>query len=151
MTNPKKSKISRREFLIGLGGVVGASVVGWIAVPKVVKLFTRSDNTTSYPGLLDCLQIRDTNLGTELIDVSDPSTPTLVCQVNQIGGTILHELNGRNSLEDIAKATANSLSEEVSDIESFTGRVALFISKIAEAGFIKEPFFVKIIEKEYIS
>jgi hypothetical protein len=152
MSDFDSKKLSRRDFLIVLGGVVGASVVGWIAAPKVSSLFSPgSKETSSSPELLDCLRIKDIAGGTEVYDVSDPSKPTLVCKVNQIGGVILHQLNGRNTLEDIVRATGANLNEKPTNVDLFTSRVALFITKLAGAGFMKKPFYVNLTVNEYAS
>ena len=151
MEKEEKKQLTRRDFLIVFGGAVGLSIAGWVAVPKLIKAVNPLVKATQTPGLLDCLDIRDTSEGSELIDMTDPLNPTLVCQVNQVGGTILHSMNGRNSLEEIIKSTARILPEVPGKEEEFASKVALFITKMAEAGFINEPFYINLTKQEFVS
>ena len=151
MDKNEKNQFTRRDFLIVLGGAVGLTIAGWVAAPKLIKAISPLAKASQTPCLLDCLEIRDTADGSELFDLTDALNPTLVCQVNPTGGAILHAMNGRNSLEKIVESTARSLPETPENAEEFSSKVALFITKMAEAGFVSEPFFVNLTKSEFVS
>lgn len=151
METTDNKQFTRRDFLIVLGGAVGLSIAGWVAAPKLIKTINPLAKASQTPCLLDCLEIRDTSDGSELYDLTDALNPTLVCQVNPTGGVILHAMNGRNTLEEIAQSTARALPEAPGNAEGFSSKVALFITKMAEAGFVSEPFYVNLTKKEYVS
>ncbi len=150
MEKSDKKQLSRRDFLIVLGGA-GLSIAGWVAAPKLFKAVNNLAKGSQTPSLLDCLSIRDTLDGCELYDMTDTLNPTLVSQVNPVGGAILHAMNGRNSLEEIVQSTARALPEAPENAEEFASKVALFITKMAEAGLVSEPFYVNLTKAEYVS
>jgi hypothetical protein len=143
--------LTRRDFLITLGGIAGAAVVGWIASPKSVELVSKITSPAAFPELLDCLQVRNGDDGTEVYDASDKSNPTLVCKVNETGGSILRQLDGRHSMMQIIQTTTESIGEKPSNPDLFASKIALFIVKLAEAGFIKQPFYINVIENTFVS
>jgi len=152
MTNKTvTTHLTRREFLITLGGIAGAVVVGWIASPKSVALISKFTSPAAFPELLDCLEVKNGDDGTEVYDASDKSNPTLVCKVNETGGSIMRQLDGRHSMMQIIQTTTESIGEKPSNPDLFASKIALFIVKLAEAGFIKQPFYINIIENTFVS
>jgi hypothetical protein len=75
----------------------------------------------------------------------------LVCKVNQTGGSILRQLDGRHSMMQIIQTTTESIGEKPSNPDLFASKIALFIVKLAEAGFIKQPFYINVIENTFVS
>jgi hypothetical protein len=146
-----KSRFTRREFLITLEGLIGATVVGWIVVPEARQLLATREQDSSFPELLDCLVIKDIDGRVGLFDASDPGNPMLVCEVNQIGGYILGELNGKNAFDDIVRRMTGKIGREPSNFGTFASGIATFIARLAEAGFLKNTFLINIVENTVAS
>jgi hypothetical protein len=144
-------KLNRREFIIALGGLTGAAIIGWIAVPKTVEVISQWSNLSLQPELLDCLEIRNGDGRTEIYDISEKTNPILVCKVNTVGGSILRQLDGRHSMNEIIQTVRQSIGITPSETDPFASKVALFITGLAEAGFIKRPFFVNLVENPIVS
>jgi hypothetical protein len=144
-------KLTRREFIIALGGITGAAIIGWIASPKIVSELSQFSDPSKFPELLDCLEIRNGDGGTEVYDLSEKTNPTLVCKVNAIGGTVLQQLDGRHSMNEIVQTVSQKVGKTSSDPDQFASKVALFITGLAEAGFIKQPFFVNLVQDAIVT
>ena len=143
------TRFSRRQFLIALEGVLGLTIAGVIIAPKVADSVAAARGASPRPALLDCLELRPGPEGVDVYDLSAPGAPTLVCSVNSVGGQILPELNGAHTLDGIVEATLQKLGRQRADPQAFGGKVALFIAELAQAGFLKQPFYVEVIEERF--
>ena len=144
-------KFSRREFLYMLEGLAGLAIAGWMITPEKISTPPLDQTPKDYPELLDALQIKTTADGAEVMDVSDAANPALVCKVNTTGTLILNALDGKHSLADIISKTAAGSGREIAHPEIFASRVATFIADLGQAGLLKYPFYVSVIENKVVS
>ena len=151
MAEEKQSgEMTRREFLIRVGGFAGLAIAGWYLLPKAFAKLTGSNLSKdgAYPVLKEDYTVREVSGGSEIYLNDGSSSQKLVCRVNDVGGSILREMNGSKSIKEIAENALTDAKTTISDSESFTGKVALFVAKLAEAGFVYAPFHVNITESE---
>jgi hypothetical protein len=146
-----RSRFNRRQFLIALEGAIGLTIAGVIVAPRIVDSIAQARPASAHPALLDCLQLRLAAQGADLYDISATGQPALVCSVNQVGGAILERLDGRSSVDTIVTSVLRQLGQTSAQPDAFGGKVAIFIAELAQAGFLKEPFYVNVVEETFVS
>ncbi|MEN6390797.1 MAG: PqqD family protein [Syntrophomonas sp.] len=144
-----ENNFSRRQFLIGLGGLAGMAIAGWYFQPNTAS--KQSDTIPVTPDLRPSLkpeyEVRETADGVELFE-NGQGKAKMVGRFNDIGGYILSEMDGVKSVEEIATGVLSKLKVSVTSIENFQGKTALFIATLAEAGFLSSAFYINVVESE---
>jgi hypothetical protein len=144
---PADKTLTRREFLIRLGGAAGAAVAGAffgsLAIVKIAKSARASD--PSRPMLNAALELRLTVDGAE---IRRRDGGQILCAVNEIGGAIIEEMNGRNNLQTIAGNAAARTGVHLQDPESFRSGVASFIIELGKMGMLQNPYYVMMMASE---
>ena len=148
---------SRRQFLwvLGTGSLAATAVIaGYVsgderAAAVEAGTATRPDDgrpTPERPALRDGVTFgrRDGLLTIGYVSAPGGSGPVL-CAVNEVGAAITRRLDGKHSVPLLASAAAAAAGIEPSD--TVEARVACFVAELARLGFLREPFYVQIVER----
>lgn len=140
--------LNRREFLNSIAG--GAAVIaGWALIPGGGNLPLSADCSDNLfcPNLVRQAVFRQTANGGEVMLTTPQGLPQVVCEVNQCGSTIIKYLNGKNTLQSLAKKVHAGFDPKY--LEHTQASVASFLALLAQAGVLSEPFFVNIHASEF--
>jgi hypothetical protein len=143
----KDKSLTRRQFLIRLGGAAGLTVAGAffgsLVIGKINEASRGSD--PACPKLNAALELRHTAEGAE---IRQKDGGRILCAANAIGGAILEEMNGRNNLEAIGEKAAASLGLHIADPEPFRSGIAAFIIELGRMGLLQGPYYVRMMSSE---
>jgi hypothetical protein len=139
--------MNRREFLYAVAGGT-AAIAGWVLIPG------REHNHISYcnsadhfrPRMASRFAFRKTPGGGEIIGPDDQELKQVVCEVNESGLTIIENLDGKNSLQDVARILHGEHALE--HFGHTEASVASFLALLAQSGVMSEPFFVDLESSE---
>ena len=138
---------TRKSFLVALGSGAAATICGLFLFHE-----GRSETTgqaaqtlpSKYPRLKQDL---GTGREGELLTLTTRDDPhPVVCAVNQPGMTAMGLMNGRRTIEEIAKAMADEY--RLDRTESLTAKVAGFTAQLGMMGFLEEPYYACISYEE---
>ena len=135
--------MNRRKFLYAVAGG-SAAIAGWVLVPGCLRpQASRQETGNRYcPVLANRVEFLRTTGGGELMKPDDRGTMQVVCRSNEHGATIIESLNGKNSLQDLAKKLHAGFDPE--HLEHTEASVVSFLAMLAQAGVLSEPFFANI-------
>ena len=138
-------EVNRRHFLYSIAGSATA-IAGWVLIPgcKSTPISQSHRENNFYPQLADGIVFQKTKSGGELINLNDQKQ--VVCEVNEYGLKILEDLDGKNTLQDLAGKLHTGFDPE--HLEHVEASVASFLADLAQAGVLSEPFFVNLYSSE---
>jgi hypothetical protein len=132
--------MNRRDFLFTLGAGTAFAVSGYFLWDS-----EKENKTVTQPVSSDKPKL-NSNVHTEqhengMLKLSHESNS---CFVNITGQQVISFMDGRNTIINIAQKIAGFYSLEYSD-ELITS-IATFVSQLANAGFLKSPFYATLYE-----
>lgn len=144
---PLPTGLTRRSFLIALGGCAAATLAGyfladsaetgWSGLEK--KVFSGGD----LPRLRTGLQW---GVSDGLTTLRRPGVPLPAeCAVNECGRLILEQLDGRHRIEDLAQAVQSRFG--CGRTEAMDAGIARFVATLGDLGFLDAPYYAMIVER----
>ncbi len=145
-SHPVSKDYTRRNFIITLGvGSVG-SIVGYFAFTRPPSDEMHSGNPAlekpCYPQLKTDVHV--SNDKSDLVVKQENDADSSLCVVNKLGAEVIQLLDGRHTVEDIARLTARSHGLTLHS--RFCAQIAYFISQLGAMGFLAEPFYACIVD-----
>lgn len=136
-------RMNRRKFLYSIAGGT-AAIAGWVLIPGFTDLpiSKRRSDDPFCPGLAGQIAFRTTPRGGEVMRADDQGVEQVVCEVNEFGLSIVRNLNGKNTLQDLARELHAGFDPE--HLGHTEASVASFLAILAQAGVLSEPFFVNL-------
>ncbi|MDM8551212.1 hypothetical protein QUF72_14095 [Desulfobacterales bacterium HSG2] len=86
---------------------------------------------------------RDSENGMITISRIDSPTPFL-CAINHIGELVIKRLDGKHRVEDISRALVSEIDIQRNRLKDTN--IALFIAQLGMMNFLKEPFYINVID-----
>lgn len=133
--------VRRRDFLYVLA-VGTAAVAGWVLLPRRPSAPPAPTDNPFHPQIAREFRVRQTTSGGEILRPDGRGGEHVVCQVNACGFTIVEHLDGKHTLDEIARGIHGGHAAE--DLGHTTASVASFLATLAQAGILSEPFFVNL-------
>jgi len=139
--------MNRKEFLYYVACGT-AAIAGWVLIPECAHsplLHQHIDNQFR-PRIASQFAFRKTPSGGDVIGPNSQGLKQVVCNVNECGFSILENLNGENTLQDVArKIHAGHALDYLGHTEA---SVASFLAMLAQIGVLSEPFFINLESSE---
>ena len=139
--------VNRREFLYAVAGGT-ASIAGWVLIPGCASRSPSHRHTDNQfrPQMASQFAFRKTPSGGTIIGPDPQGLKHVVCEVNECGFTLLQNLNGINTLQDVARNIHAGHAPE--HLGHTVASVAAFLAMLAQVGVLSEPFFVNLESSE---
>jgi len=136
-------EMNRKECLYSVAAGT-AAIVGWVLFPGCVRppVSLRKTGTPCHPKVAKNVLFRKTADGGDLMRLDDQGVAQVVCHVNEHGSPIVQNLNGTNTLHGLAVKLLAGFDRPL--LEHTMAAVASFLSLLAQAGLLSEPFFVNL-------
>jgi hypothetical protein len=138
--------MSRRDFLIALGGAAGLAVsgtfLGSLALGKRNSCSSPSDPLR--PCLAPGLELRASGDGMEILKPGG----AVLCAVNGIGGRILSKMDGSRRTQAIADELAPGLGLDGEGLAAFSDGLSVFALELGRMGLLRDPFYIRVVRNE---
>jgi len=85
----------------------------------------------------------------EIYRTRQGAVPVLVGRLNRAGRTIVEGLDGKHTIEDLARDLLAVSGRPPQSAESAAGTVAAFVAELAAAGLLATPFYATIERAEF--
>ncbi|MCC6144006.1 MAG: PqqD family protein [Candidatus Hydrogenedentes bacterium] len=143
-----EGRMSRHAFLIRLGGGAAGAIAGYLAGVALDSELARPAPGDHAPGLVRPA-LRD-GLRFGFADGFHTLAPAAssggsVCAMNAVGKFVAERLDGRASIADLGRAVAGRFGLVHDD--GLEAGIALFISHLAQVGFLTASFYVTLYEE----
>lgn len=136
--------LTRRHFLYAVGGTAATALGGWVLGHGGNFPLVQSSHAPepAAPGLRSGIAMVPSEFGAELFDTGALERIPL-CGVNQLGSFVLTQLDGRNTVSEIARRVA-ARTPGPANREAVEASTAMFIAELGSAGVLAAPFHVTI-------
>ena len=136
---------TRRSFAISLAAAASAAVAGYFLVREDPAGPARSAGETgSHRPRLAAGVVFGQADGAVTI-ARGQGSDAVVCGVNEVGRAILERLDGEHTIGDIAEVLSRRLEQPRTD--AMDAGVAVFVARLGQTGFLREPFHAMVIER----
>jgi hypothetical protein len=139
-------KMSRRDFLIALGGAAGLAVSGTFlgSLAFGERKHRPSPSDPLRPCLAPGLGLRASGDGMEILGPGG----AVLCGVNGIGGRILSRMDGSRRTRDIADELAPGLGLDGDGLAAFSDGLGVFALELGRMGLLRDPFYIRVVRNE---
>jgi len=136
-------KMNRREFLYAVGSAT-TGIAGWVLIPGYSSPHSQKEQADIdfCPRLAKDISFRRMRGGGEFVRSDELGAPSVVCYINACGLKVIEELNGEQTVQDLAEKIHEGFNP--AKLEQTEASVASFLALLAQAGLLAEPFFVNL-------